>query len=256
MGTELCYPCHMKSIWVCLLLLAGVAFAQEPVNISLTIELRCSDGSWVEATEARPGGVVRYSLEAVNTDVTTLPAGVVVLKGPVPVGTSYVSESATESTSLLTEVEPSGVKWTYLQPLEPGGVFSVSYQVRVGTGASESSCEAVQMSQNGLVQQNDLVQEVFSETDLVQIDCPEGLAEKDTFCGVSEDSFSLFKSKLELLIDYDMAEVLNPVTAWHYDELYSRGFDINGEFMHMVFAEGIVGPQKDKSLVMMSFGQP
>ena len=85
--------------------------------MELTIELQCPDGSWVEATEATPGGLVRYTLEGVNSDTTTLPAGVVVINGPVPAGTSYVPESATPSgPSLLTEADPESIRWTYLEP--------------------------------------------------------------------------------------------------------------------------------------------
>lgn len=149
-----------------LMLWAGTAFAQSPISIRLEIyvvsEVTASDGSreerFSEATTARPGQVVEYRLFATNTGETTLPAGTVVIVGPVPDGTRYVPNSTTPTSErVITEfsadgetfseppvlvegddgrrlVEPEdyeAVRWTLLVPMEPEQEEVFFYRVLV-----------------------------------------------------------------------------------------------------------------------------
>lgn len=148
------------------LIAAPLAMAQSPINIRLEIfvvsEVTTDDGDreerFSEATTARPGQVVEYRLFATNDGDTTLPAGTVVIVGPVPEGTSYVENSSTPSSDrLIVEfsadgeayseppvltgpdgdrelVEPSdyeAVRWTLLVPMEPGQEEVFFYRVLV-----------------------------------------------------------------------------------------------------------------------------
>ena len=148
-------------------MLVTAAFAQDnPVDVRLEIyvvsEVTTDSGTeerFVPATTARPGQVVEYRLYAVNIGETTLPAGTVIIIGPVPEGTTFVEDSATPSSErVLTEFsgdggttysEPpvlvardgnsvlveapdySGVRWTLLAPLEPEAEETFSYRVMV-----------------------------------------------------------------------------------------------------------------------------
>ena len=159
---------------VLLLLGAGLAFAQEEVAEPVTVMLNAfivstttnDDGeeeeTFTEAAEARPGQVVEYRVTAMNEGETTLPAGNVVVTGPVPAGTTYLGDSATtESQVNLTfsadegqtfsappvmitvtndegeeEVEAapeqySAVRWTVERALEPEESLEFSYRVTV-----------------------------------------------------------------------------------------------------------------------------
>jgi uncharacterized repeat protein (TIGR01451 family) len=159
-----------RLIWLVLLVaLVGFGFAQDnPVEVRLEIyvvsEVTTDDGNkeerFSEATTARPGQVVEYRLMAENIGDTTLPAGTVVITGPVPDGTTFVPESATPSSELfLTEYsadngdsysEPpvivtmnnnqrriadpvlyNAVRWTLLVPMEPGSDEAFIYRVTV-----------------------------------------------------------------------------------------------------------------------------
>lgn len=122
---------------------------------------------FTEATTARPGQVVEYRVFATNTGDTTLPASLVTVIGPVPEGTRFVPESATPSSDrILTEywaeevdcpdaedgmcfdeppivveegdgrrvLDPSeydAVRWTLLEPMEPGQEEPFFYRVTV-----------------------------------------------------------------------------------------------------------------------------
>lgn len=157
-------------------LLPGAALAQDgatddnPVSVRLEIyvvsEVPVSGGGteerYTEATTARPGQVVEYRLFATNEGDTTLPAGTVVLLGPVPDGTSFVPNSATPSSErVLTEFSASrppaddtfgeppilvgegdersaaepeaytAVRWTLLEPMPPGQEEAFFYRVTV-----------------------------------------------------------------------------------------------------------------------------
>lgn len=159
-----------------LLLSIGYVFAQEetpdePVTVMLdafVVSTTTNDDgeeeeTFTEATEARPGQVVEYRVMATNEGETTLPAGNVVVTGPVPEGTTYIGDSATtESQVSLTfsadegqtfsappvmitvtnddgeeeEVEAapeqySAVRWTVERALEPGESLEFSYRVTV-----------------------------------------------------------------------------------------------------------------------------
>ena len=169
----------IKHVGMILLLVIGLAFAQddgaseqsEPVTVVLDAfivsTITNDDGeeeeTFTEAAEARPGQVVEYRVTATNEGETTLPAGNVVVTGPVPEGTTYIGDSATtESEVELTfsadegqsfsappvmmtvenddgeeeevEAEPgqySAVRWSVMRALEPGDSLEFSYRVTV-----------------------------------------------------------------------------------------------------------------------------
>lgn len=153
-------------IAVFLLGLAAAAYAQNPISIRLEIfvvsEVTTDDGEveerFSEATTARPGQIVEYRLFATNDGDTTLPAGTVVILGPIPEGTSYVENSTTPSSErVITEFSADGrefseppvvtgpendrvlvppsdyeaVRWTLLVPMEPGQEEVFFYRVMV-----------------------------------------------------------------------------------------------------------------------------
>lgn len=150
--------------------LGAVAAAQadDPVDVRLEIfvvsEVTNDDGTRGErfspATSARPGQTVEYRLFATNVSDETLPAGIVVLYGPVPDGTRFVENSATPTSErVLTEYSADGgetfgeppvlveaadgtravaapadfdaVRWTLLVPMEPGQEEALVYRVVV-----------------------------------------------------------------------------------------------------------------------------
>lgn len=165
----------MKKILLILVLLSSLmlAFAQDadnPVQIRLEIyvvsQVTASDGSveekFSEATTARPGQIVEYRLFASNMGDTTLPAGTVVITGPVPEGTTFVARSATpgserllveysadnttfseppvmitetvdgqESRQVADPTDYAAVRWTLLVPIEPGQEETFVYRVQV-----------------------------------------------------------------------------------------------------------------------------
>jgi uncharacterized repeat protein (TIGR01451 family) len=109
--------------------------AVDPVSIRLEIyvvsHVTRDDGTreerFAEATEARPGQTVEYRLLVTNVSDETLPAGIVVVTGPVPEGTQFVPNSATPtSDEVLTEYSADGGR-TYAEP-----------PVIVGTGENRS----------------------------------------------------------------------------------------------------------------------
>jgi uncharacterized repeat protein (TIGR01451 family) len=109
--------------------------AVDPVSIRLEIyvvsHVTRDDGTreerFAEATEARPGQTVEYRLLVTNVSEETLPAGIVVVTGPVPEGTQFVPNSATPtSDDVLTEYSADGGR-TYAEP-----------PVIVGTGENRS----------------------------------------------------------------------------------------------------------------------
>lgn len=139
----------------------------QPVSVRYEIfvvsEVTNEDGErqerLVEATSARPGQTVEYRVFAQNEGDTTLPAGLVTVTGPVPDGTEFVEDSATPgSERVRTEysadggasfgeppilvgsgedqdaVDPSSydaVRWTLLEPMEPGQEETFFYRVVV-----------------------------------------------------------------------------------------------------------------------------
>lgn len=138
-----------------------------PVAIELQVyvvsQVTRDDGTreerFTQATEARPGQVVEYRLIVRNVGDETLPAGIVVVTGPVPEGTQFVAFSATPSDDgLLTEysadrgttfyetnvfvgqgeqrriAEPTtydAVRWTLLEEFEPAQELTLVYRVTV-----------------------------------------------------------------------------------------------------------------------------
>jgi uncharacterized repeat protein (TIGR01451 family) len=141
--------------------------AVNPIEIRLEIyvvsQVTRDDGTreerFAQATEARPGQTVEYRLIVTNVSEETLPAGIVVVTGPVPDGTQFVPNSATPSSEeLLTEysadrgrtfseppiilgsgenrsvADPTSydtVRWTVLFDLEPGAEIPLVYRVIV-----------------------------------------------------------------------------------------------------------------------------
>ena len=154
---------HLSFLLAAVILAA--AYGQDtPVNVRYQIYVVSevtTDGvveeRFSEATMARPGQVVEYRLFAVNVGETTLPAGTVVIIGPVPEGTTFVEGSATPSSdrvlteysgdegvtyseppilvtrndvTVLVEAEDyTTVRWTLLIPLEPGAEEVLRYRV-------------------------------------------------------------------------------------------------------------------------------
>lgn len=151
-------------------LLIGAAQAQPPDNpvtvrleIYLVSEVTADNGTVTErftpATSARPGQIVEYRLFAVNESDETLPAGIVIVTGPVPDGTTFVPGSATPSSErILTEFSAPGsdgfseppvivdqggnrstadpesygvVRWTLRVAMEPGQEETFIYRVTV-----------------------------------------------------------------------------------------------------------------------------
>jgi uncharacterized repeat protein (TIGR01451 family) len=162
---------HLRlfSLFLSLFALFIPVFAQSnEVSIRTEIfvisQITGADGAVTEeakpATTARPGQIVEYRLVARNETDTTLPAGTVVITGPVPSGTTFVPDSATpKSERILTEYSADGtnftdadspilsgsgdnrtvvdptayqaVRWTLLVPFEPGQEETFVYRVTV-----------------------------------------------------------------------------------------------------------------------------
>jgi len=151
----------MHKLWGMRLLLVGallaghVALAQaNPVQFASEIFQVRATGLLTPATTADLGSVVEYRIYARNSGTTTLPAGRVQIMGPLVEGMRLVPGSATPtSLRLLTEFTAdeasyyadadqlpgeSGavriVRWTLLEPMEPGAVEVLVYRVVVGEG--------------------------------------------------------------------------------------------------------------------------
>lgn len=163
-------PSALRTVLVAAWALFAVAAAQgatNPVAIDVEVyvvsQVTRDDGTREErftaASEARPGQIVEYRLIVRNVGDETLPAGIVVITGPVPEGTQFVPFSATPSDDgLLTEysadrgttffetnvfvgvgdqrriAEPTtydAVRWTFLADFEPGQERVLVYRVTV-----------------------------------------------------------------------------------------------------------------------------
>ncbi len=148
--------------------LTGAAFAQDDplayrLEIFVVSHVTRDDGTreerYTESTEARPGQMVEYRIFVTNVSDTTLPAGLVQVRLPIPEGTEYVPNSATASSDrLLTEfsadrgrtfseppvligngdsrrvAEPTSyeeIRWTFFVELEPGQEEALAYRVIV-----------------------------------------------------------------------------------------------------------------------------
>lgn len=157
-----------KFLSTLLLLLAAGALAQDnPVAFriesfivdAITLEGGARQENFVPATTARPGQVVEYRIFVTNRGATTLPAGTVVITGPIPQGTIYLDLSATPTSErLMTEFtvdgdtfmeapilvtvadgtqrmadpsEYSAIRWTLLFALEPNQEETLFYRVIV-----------------------------------------------------------------------------------------------------------------------------
>lgn len=144
-------------------LLAALGWAQSPDNpVSVRLEIYVvstvgGEERFTESNTARPGQIVEYRLFAKNESEETLPAGTVVVTGPILEGTTFVANSATPSSDrVLTEYSVDGevfgepplvlpgengnrrvaepteytaVRWTLLVPMEPGDEESFVYRV-------------------------------------------------------------------------------------------------------------------------------
>lgn len=159
----------IRRFWSILLLaLAAWALAQDnPVTFrieSFIVDVITTEGgarqeNFVAATTARRGQVVEYRIFITNRGTTTLPAGTVVITGPIPPGTAYLDLSATPTSErLLTEFTVDGntfmeapvlvtaadgtrrvadpseytaIRWTLLFALEPGQEEALLYRVTV-----------------------------------------------------------------------------------------------------------------------------
>jgi uncharacterized repeat protein (TIGR01451 family) len=155
---------------VVLLFVLVVAQSDNPVSVRLEIfvvsQITNEDGSVKESFKpsqtARPGQTVEYRLFAKNEDETNLPAGTVVITGPIPDGTTFVPNSATpNSDEVLTEYSADGenfqnsdspvmieidgkkeivdplqykaVRWTLLKELQPGQEVQFVYRITVNS---------------------------------------------------------------------------------------------------------------------------
>ncbi len=148
--------------WVLLSLFVGfwsTGFAQDnPVSVRIEAyivsQVTADDGSvterFSESSTARPGQVIEYRVFATNDGDTTLPTEVVSVLGPVPESSVYIDGSATPTSELVrTEFSLDGetfseapettegptayraVKWTLLEPLEPGQEERFVYRVTI-----------------------------------------------------------------------------------------------------------------------------
>jgi uncharacterized repeat protein (TIGR01451 family) len=156
-------------LWVPIAFLSVIlAQNNNPVSVRLEIfvvsQVTQEDGSVKETFKpsqtARPGQTVEYRLFAKNEDETNLPAGTVVITGPIPDGTTFVPNSATpNSDNLLTEYSADGenfqnsdsplmvekdgkkeivdptlykaVRWTLLTELQPQQEVEFVYRITV-----------------------------------------------------------------------------------------------------------------------------
>lgn len=160
----------MKRIFLIFIAFCSLILAQSdnPVSVRLEIfvvsQVTEEDGSVKESFKpsqtARPGQTVEYRLFAKNEDDTNLPAGTVVITGPIPDGTTFVPNSATpNSEEVLTEYSADGqnfqnsdspimtekdgkkeivdptaykaVRWTLLNELQPGQEVQFVYRITV-----------------------------------------------------------------------------------------------------------------------------
>lgn len=165
----------MKHGFVFGLILLSLVIAQgtesEPVVVTLEAYLVTTvtndDGEveevFTEATEARPGQTVEYRVVVTNGSDETLPAGTVVITGPVPSTTFYLANTAAEEPeSFKTEFSADGgesfselpvmitvtndegeqevtadpasfsaVRWTLLDALAPEATHTFVYRVEV-----------------------------------------------------------------------------------------------------------------------------
>ena len=127
-----------------LCLCSATATAQEnPIAYTLHTYVLTPDGP-IPADTARPGQVVRYELQISHEGLTTLPPGTVVVTGPIPDGTRYVTGSAKRQSNVITEfstdgeswseTEASGIvalRWTLLDAVQPQSEFTFRYEVYV-----------------------------------------------------------------------------------------------------------------------------
>ncbi len=144
------------AFYIIILALCASATAQELLEdlISVSIEAFVQDdsGVLVPATSALPGDLVEYHVTATNLDPTTLPAQSVSVVGPVPESSTYVAGSATEGAGVELEHSEDGagffesppdivraLRWTILEPFEPGQEIEVSYQVTIIGGTASPS---------------------------------------------------------------------------------------------------------------------
>jgi uncharacterized repeat protein (TIGR01451 family) len=149
------------------------AQADQPVSVRLEIfvvsQVTNEDGSIKETFKpsqtARPGQTVEYRLFAKNEDASNLPAGTVVITGPIPEGTTFVPNATTpNSDEVLTEysadgetfqdsdtplmmekdgkkeiVDPSAykaVRWTLLKELQPEQEVQFVYRITVNPASN------------------------------------------------------------------------------------------------------------------------
>ena len=225
----------------CALALVSCSRAQDnPVSVSIRAFVVSEDGTLVEATQAKGGDLVEYQVQATNTDETTLPSDSVTVVGPVPDISSYVSGSATSGTDARVEYSQDGsnfasletsdiraVRWTLLKPLEPSQIVNFSYRVKInGAPSASSSGDAASFTQS-----------MFGHLGIVEIDCPESISQsaqsgEKAICGISTDSFDLFKQKWDLYADYEseVPVVPDPVSAWRSKgEMFTRSYSLNGK---------------------------
>jgi len=159
---------RVAALLVALALVANFGLAQgDPlayrIEIYVVSHVTRDDGTreerYTQSSEARPGQTVEYRVFIENVSDTTLPAGLVQIRLPIPEGTEYVANSATPSSErLLTEfsadrgatfseppviigsddqrrtAEPSSydeIRWTFFIELEPGQEETLVYRVIV-----------------------------------------------------------------------------------------------------------------------------
>lgn len=149
----------MMHSWGMRLLLAGALFVShlalaQPNPIEFTSEILQVHpwGDLEPATTAEIGAVVEYRVFAENTSATTLPAGRVQIVGPIHEGMQLVPGSPTPSSRrVLREYTIDGstfsgdenrtatewaniraIRWTLLEPMEPGAIEVFVYRIVVG----------------------------------------------------------------------------------------------------------------------------
>lgn len=141
----------MQLLYACALLVCWqAAFAQSnPIEFASEILRVFRSGELAPVTTAVPGAVVEFRVYATNTGRTTLPAGRVQIVGPIQEDMHLVPGSSTPSSRrVLLEYTTDGttfserenlsppewksvqsVRWTLLEPMEPGAVEVFVYRV-------------------------------------------------------------------------------------------------------------------------------
>lgn len=106
---------------------------------------------WREVENVNAGDILRYTLLVRNTGSYTVPRGHLVVEDEVPLGTSLLTkrlqwqsqsnlsvsvfgaEFVSQSLALASPAQWRFMRWEYMQPLDPGEGFDLTFFARVDT---------------------------------------------------------------------------------------------------------------------------